>query len=169
MHAAVRDIREEIGADVDLVDLVGLYELTSDDRTICPTSSCTCSAPALDGEVTVNAPGRICRLSWHDPTRCRPDDPDRPARGDRRRDWPDAPVCCAPSTRRRAGHSRRDGDATRAGAMASLVALFGRGCARLTPSRPRALVASCASRQGLIMSDRLLALHGHGSRRQARH
>lgn len=67
--AAVRDIREETGMETEMVDLVGLYQLTGD----------TCGENLPDvlmhvfrgrcdrGEATVNAPGRIRRLSWHDP------------------------------------------------------------------------------------------------------
>lgn len=69
VHAAVRDIRAETGMEIDIVDLVGIYQLTGD----------TCGENLPDvlvhvfrgragaAEATVNAPGRICRLSWHDP------------------------------------------------------------------------------------------------------
>jgi 8-oxo-dGTP diphosphatase len=69
MHAAIRDIREETGLETDMVDLVGIYQLTGD----------TCGDDLPDvlkyvfrgriegGEASVNSPGRICRLSWHDP------------------------------------------------------------------------------------------------------
>lgn len=68
--AAIRDIREETGMETDIVDLVGIYQLTGD--------GCGEGLPDLlmhvfrgrcdRGEATVNAPGRIRRLSWHDPT-----------------------------------------------------------------------------------------------------
>ena len=67
MHAAVRDIREEIGADVHLLELVGLYELTSENNDDLPDVLVHVFRARVDGEVTLNAPGRICRLSWHDP------------------------------------------------------------------------------------------------------
>ena len=69
MHAAVRDIREETGLETGIVDLVGIYQLTGD----------TCGEQLPDvlvhvfrgriegGEAVINSPGRICRLSWHDP------------------------------------------------------------------------------------------------------
>lgn len=69
IHAAIRDIREETGMETEIVDLVGIYQLTGD----------TCGEDLPDvlmhvfrgrcdgGEATLNAPGRICRLSWHDP------------------------------------------------------------------------------------------------------
>jgi 8-oxo-dGTP diphosphatase len=66
MHAAIRDIREQIGADVHLLEVVGLYELTSDNADDLPDVLVHVFRARLDGEVTLNAPGRICRLSWHD-------------------------------------------------------------------------------------------------------
>jgi ADP-ribose pyrophosphatase YjhB (NUDIX family) len=70
VHAVVRDVREETGTETDIIDLVGIYQLTGD----------TCGTDLPDvlvhvfrgrlaaGEVAVNAPGRICRLAWHEPT-----------------------------------------------------------------------------------------------------
>lgn len=68
LHAVVRDVREETGLETDLVDLVGIYRLTGD----------TCGEHVPDvlmhvfrgrvrGEASVNSPGRISRVSWHDP------------------------------------------------------------------------------------------------------
>jgi 8-oxo-dGTP diphosphatase len=68
LHAVVRDIREETGTDIEVVDLVGLYHLTGtvyDDDL--PDVLVHVFRARLDGEATLNAPGRICRLSWHDP------------------------------------------------------------------------------------------------------
>jgi 8-oxo-dGTP diphosphatase len=67
LHAAVRDIREETGTDIEIVDLVGLYHLTggSADGDL-PDVLVHVFRGKLDGEATLNAPGRICRLSWHD-------------------------------------------------------------------------------------------------------
>ena len=69
VHAAVRDIREETGMETDIVDLIGIYQLTGDtcgeDLPDVLMHVFRGTAPA--GEATVNAPGRICRLSWHDP------------------------------------------------------------------------------------------------------
>jgi 8-oxo-dGTP diphosphatase len=68
VHAAVRDIREETGTETEIVDMVGLYQLTGD--------GCGEATPDLlvyvfrgrlaAGDPAVNAPGRICRLAWHD-------------------------------------------------------------------------------------------------------
>jgi 8-oxo-dGTP diphosphatase len=65
LHAAVRDICEEVGAEVNLVDLVGLYQLTSPGDDL-PDVLVHVFRAKVDGEITVNAPGRICRASWHD-------------------------------------------------------------------------------------------------------
>jgi len=69
VHAAIRDIQEEAGTTVEIIDLVGLYRLTGD--------ACGDDLPDVlvhvfrarlrGGEATVNAPGKISRLSWHEP------------------------------------------------------------------------------------------------------
>jgi ADP-ribose pyrophosphatase YjhB (NUDIX family) len=69
VHAVIRDIFEETGIETEILDLVGLYQLTG--------NGCGENLPDLvvyvfrgrvaDGEAAVNAPGRICRLAWHDP------------------------------------------------------------------------------------------------------
>ncbi len=69
VHAAVRDIRQEIGTDVDIVDLVGLYRLTGDGcgDDLLPDVQVHVFRARMGGEATVNLPGQISRLSWHDP------------------------------------------------------------------------------------------------------
>jgi 8-oxo-dGTP diphosphatase len=69
IHAVIRDIREETGTETAIVDLVGMYRLTGD--------GCGADLPdvlihifrgnVVVGDIAVNAPGRICRLAWHDP------------------------------------------------------------------------------------------------------
>lgn len=83
VHAAVRDIREETGTDVQLVDVVGLYTLTGNstrpapdeppangrrghDADDLPDVLVHVFRARLSGEATLNAPGRICRLGWYD-------------------------------------------------------------------------------------------------------
>src|SRR6202008_967713 len=58
LHAVVRDIREETGTDIEIVDLVGLYHLTgnsADDDL--PDVLVHVFRGKLDGEATLNAPG----------------------------------------------------------------------------------------------------------------
>jgi len=69
VHAAIRDIREETGLETHMVDLVGIYQLTG--------NACGEDLPDVlkyvfrgqidGGEASVNSPGRISWLSWHDP------------------------------------------------------------------------------------------------------
>jgi ADP-ribose pyrophosphatase YjhB (NUDIX family) len=68
IHAAIRDIREETGTETEMLDLVGLYQLTGD--------GCGDDLPDVlvhvfrgrlaGGEVAVNSP-RVGRLAWCDP------------------------------------------------------------------------------------------------------
>jgi 8-oxo-dGTP diphosphatase len=65
VHAAIRDVREETGTDVELVDVVGLYTLTGTSDEL-PDVLVHIFRAQFTGEVTLNAPGRICRLGWYD-------------------------------------------------------------------------------------------------------
>jgi ADP-ribose pyrophosphatase YjhB (NUDIX family) len=73
IHATVRDIREETGMEISIIDMVGLYQLTggqpADDPSALPdvlvhVFRARCGQP----EATVNSPGRICHLTWADPS-----------------------------------------------------------------------------------------------------
>jgi ADP-ribose pyrophosphatase YjhB (NUDIX family) len=66
VHAALRDIMEETGTEVQLVDLVGIYELTG--QGLPDVVVHVFRGRVAAGVPLVNSPGRICRLSWHDPT-----------------------------------------------------------------------------------------------------
>jgi 8-oxo-dGTP diphosphatase len=69
VHAAIRDIQQEIGNDIQIVDLVGLYQLTGNGSgDDLPDLVTHVFRATLSGEATLNAPGRICRLGWHDTT-----------------------------------------------------------------------------------------------------
>jgi ADP-ribose pyrophosphatase YjhB (NUDIX family) len=69
INAAIRDIREETGMETEVVDLVGLYQLTGDTcGEDLPDVLMHVFRGRCEGEATVNAPGRISRVSWHDPT-----------------------------------------------------------------------------------------------------
>lgn len=67
--AAIRDIREETGLETEIVDLVGIYQLTGDTcgDDLPDVLMYVLRGTADGGEATVNAPGRIRWLSWHDP------------------------------------------------------------------------------------------------------
>jgi 8-oxo-dGTP diphosphatase len=71
VEAAIRDIREETGVETQIVDLIGLYQLTGDSEDAAgedlPDVLMHVFRGHCAGEATVNAPGRISRLSWHDP------------------------------------------------------------------------------------------------------
>jgi 8-oxo-dGTP diphosphatase len=65
LHAAVRDIRAETGAETEIVDLVGLYQLTG--GGLPDVLMYVFNGRVAQADVVLNAPGRICRLSWHEP------------------------------------------------------------------------------------------------------
>jgi 8-oxo-dGTP diphosphatase len=67
--AAIRDIREETGLETEIVDLVGIYQLTGDTcgEDLPDVLMYVFRGTADGGEATVNSPGRIRWLSWHDP------------------------------------------------------------------------------------------------------
>lgn len=74
VRAVVRDVIEETGGTAEVVDLVGIYQLTGD---CCGDDLPDVLVHVFRGRMdradpTVNAPGRICRLSWHDPA-CLPE------------------------------------------------------------------------------------------------
>jgi ADP-ribose pyrophosphatase YjhB (NUDIX family) len=69
VQAAIRDIRIEAGTDIQIVDLVGLYQLTGDGRgdDLLPDVLVHVFRGRLDGEATLNDPGWIRRLCWYEP------------------------------------------------------------------------------------------------------
>jgi 8-oxo-dGTP diphosphatase len=69
VHAAIRDIREETGTETEILDIVGLYQLTGDGcGEDLPDLLVYVFRGRLDvADVAVNAPGRISRLAWYDP------------------------------------------------------------------------------------------------------
>lgn len=70
-HAVIRDIREETGLEISVVDLVGIYRLTGDngfgDGDLPDVLVHVFRAQVTGGEASVNAPGRICRCGWYAP------------------------------------------------------------------------------------------------------
>lgn len=69
VQAVIRDVFEETGAAAEIVDLVGIYQLTGDGcGDDLPDVLVHVFRAKLDrGDINLNAPGRICRLAWHDP------------------------------------------------------------------------------------------------------
>jgi ADP-ribose pyrophosphatase YjhB (NUDIX family) len=65
IHAACRDIFSEIGAEAELVDLVGLYQLTGGGDDMPDMLMHVFRGRLHRGEVAVNTP-RIGRLAWYD-------------------------------------------------------------------------------------------------------
>jgi 8-oxo-dGTP diphosphatase len=71
LHAVVRDVLEETGAELEIVDLVGIYHLTSNGDPgpdLPDVLMYTFRCRVASGDIAVNSPGRICRLGWHDAT-----------------------------------------------------------------------------------------------------
>lgn len=69
IQAAIRDVREETGMETEIVDLVGLYQLTGDTggEPLPDLVTHVFRGRCDGGEAALNAPGRTARLSWHDP------------------------------------------------------------------------------------------------------
>jgi 8-oxo-dGTP diphosphatase len=69
VHAVIRDVREETGAEIEIRDLVGIYHLTGSGEGGPDLPDVLVHAfrgQVISGDVAVNSPGRICRLAWHD-------------------------------------------------------------------------------------------------------
>jgi 8-oxo-dGTP diphosphatase len=69
LHAVVRDVLEETGAEIEVVDLVGIYHLTSNGSgpQLPDVLMYGFRGRVISGDIAVNSPGRICRLAWFDP------------------------------------------------------------------------------------------------------
>lgn len=68
-HAVVRDVRAETGLETRIADLVGIYQLTGDTggEHLPDVLMHVFRGTVAGGEACVNSPGRIRRLSWHEP------------------------------------------------------------------------------------------------------
>jgi 8-oxo-dGTP diphosphatase len=66
IHAAIRDIREETGCETEIVDLVGLYQLTGDGcgDDLPDVLTYVFRGRLRASDVAVNSP-RIARLAWY--------------------------------------------------------------------------------------------------------
>lgn len=69
VRAVVRDVMEQTGGTAEIVDLVGIYQLTGEcSGDDLPDLLVHVFRLRMDrADPTVNAPSRICRLSWHHP------------------------------------------------------------------------------------------------------
>ncbi|MFG2043104.1 NUDIX hydrolase [Dactylosporangium sp. NPDC048998] len=69
VHAIIRDIREETGLETEIVELIGMYQLTGDGcGAAMPDLFVHVFRGRLDGDgPALNAPGRISGLAWHSP------------------------------------------------------------------------------------------------------
>ncbi|GAA1791955.1 NUDIX hydrolase [Planosporangium flavigriseum] len=70
IHAVAREVFADIGAEFELIDLVGLYQLTGDDGgddELPDVAVHVFRGKLRTGEVAVNWPGRVHRLSWYEP------------------------------------------------------------------------------------------------------
>lgn len=70
MHAVIRDVMEETGGTAEIIDLVGIYQLTGDACGDCvPDVLVHVFRGRMDvADVTLNAPGRLRRVAWYDPS-----------------------------------------------------------------------------------------------------
>jgi 8-oxo-dGTP diphosphatase len=68
VHAVVRDVREETGMELDIVDLIAMYQLTGDGcgDGLPDVIVQVFRAKVIGGEPAVNSP-KISRLAWYDP------------------------------------------------------------------------------------------------------
>jgi 8-oxo-dGTP diphosphatase len=68
VHAVIRDIREETGLETEIIELVGMYQLTGDGcGTALPDLFVHVFRGRLDGGPALNAPGKISGLAWYSP------------------------------------------------------------------------------------------------------
>jgi 8-oxo-dGTP diphosphatase len=69
VRAAIRDIREETGMETEIVELIGIYQLTGDGcgEGLPDVLTHVFRGRLVGDEVAVNSPGRIRRLAWYEP------------------------------------------------------------------------------------------------------
>ena len=82
MHAAVRDIREETGIETEIVDLVGIYQLTGDacGEHLPDVLMHVFRGPSRAARPASTPPAASAGSSWHDPAAL-PEPHDAPPRG----------------------------------------------------------------------------------------
>lgn len=67
VHAVCREVRSETGLEVAVTDLVGLYHLVGGEDLVPELLAYTFRCTIIGGEASVNMPGKISRIGWHDP------------------------------------------------------------------------------------------------------
>lgn len=69
--AIVREVRQETGMEVRIVDLLGLYHLTGalagDEEELPDVLTYAFRCEAVSGEPVLNERGRLCHLGWYGP------------------------------------------------------------------------------------------------------
>jgi 8-oxo-dGTP diphosphatase len=68
VHAVIREVRMETGLETVVLDLVGLYHLCGGDDTLPEQLTYAFRCEVVGGEASVNFPGKVARVGWHDPT-----------------------------------------------------------------------------------------------------
>lgn len=67
--AIVREVRQETGMEIRIVDLLGLYHLTGalagDEEELPDVLTYAFRCEAVSGEPVLNERGRLCQLSWY--------------------------------------------------------------------------------------------------------
>jgi ADP-ribose pyrophosphatase YjhB (NUDIX family) len=68
LHATIRDVREETGCETEIIDMVGLYQLTGDGcgNDLHDVFTFVFRGRLPTSDVAVNSP-RIARLAWYSP------------------------------------------------------------------------------------------------------
>ena len=67
VHAVIREVRMETGLETEVIDLVGLYHLCGGDDALPEQLTYAFRCEVVGGEASVNLPGKIARVGWHDP------------------------------------------------------------------------------------------------------
>lgn len=63
--AVVREVRREVGLEIEVTELVGLYQLTGGDEELPDLLTYGFRCEIVGGEPVVNESGRIAHLGWH--------------------------------------------------------------------------------------------------------
>jgi 8-oxo-dGTP diphosphatase len=67
VHAVTREVRTETGLETSVIDLVGLYHLCGGEDNLPEQLTYAFRCAVVGGEASVNLPGKVARVGWHDP------------------------------------------------------------------------------------------------------